>query len=249
MVWNFLPLENVVDICINNCYSGSSHSAAITFGIHRRMVCAGHLTTPPPHHDCGDRAGGTVFKVPKCRVFSRDLNVLRAYSDSCRSRESASLLTSVLTFISYVPKQHAKGMLSFSICCPCPQRAGWETYASDQHQAVLNINSPSQRPRLSSWFRRACLFSFPWDRVPLRRCFGLLGGSSFVDIYLGFPLTDMPTLSSVHSLCLQALSRTLPLFSYPCPHTTGFICESLTLATKYDLLGKIENMPSSPESK
>lgn len=202
-------------------YSGSSNSAAITFGIHRRMVCAGHPTAPPPHHDCGDRADGTLFKTPKGHVLSRDLNMLSAYSDSCRSRENASLLTSVLTFISYVPKQHAERTLSFPICYPCPQRAGWETYASSQHQAVLSINSPSQWPSLSSWFRRVCLFSFPWDGVPPRRCFSLLGGSSFADTYLGVPLTDVPALSSMHSFCGLCPGH------HHCSHTPAHIPQAL----------------------
>lgn len=63
--------------CVNSYYnSGSSDSAAIASGSHKRMVSAGLSTTQPPHPDCGDRANATVLKVPKCRVFSGDLKAL-----------------------------------------------------------------------------------------------------------------------------------------------------------------------------
>ena len=86
------------------CNSGSSDSAAVASGTHRSMVSAGHPTSLLFYHP-GDRADAEVL----CVLWRH--KALRSYFDSCGSGENASLLTSVFTFIKYVPKQHRRKLI------------------------------------------------------------------------------------------------------------------------------------------
>lgn len=71
MFQNFLPFEDEVT-CVSTHYnSGSSDSAAVASGTHRRMVSAGYPTSLLFYH-LGDKADAEVLKALKCSVFSGD---------------------------------------------------------------------------------------------------------------------------------------------------------------------------------
>lgn len=118
-------------MCIRRYYnSGSRGSATMSSGIHSTVVCAGH-----PHCPLTVTLGTEL--APKGHVFSGDLKVLRACSDSDRSGNTVTLLTSVLTFIKCVSKLHRegaqRGLGGGHMWCPPPRMSpGLSPPPSDQ---------------------------------------------------------------------------------------------------------------------